>query len=479
MAERPNRGKGIPRGGLVLAMVAVVLLTAVRVEAGSLLARGLVAGGVAYGGSKSQGELLDVLKSTFSAFVDGDEEKVEAGAEEAARVVVKGALESNLVIAVGLAVADRARIAKERVKGFFRGASEKVTAALAIDGDERAWYERETKVLDSQPLSAVKPRHFVQPHARATAATPDPWSDRGGASPSGVGGGGQVESYEDEALVQAHAWGCWKVRTDRFSPDYPTWRARMQRRQATGASVDCREKKDVWGTAATSVAGTRQAESEDSGSSWFKESVEKERRARPDCYGIVSDSTAAECERARREDEKWKSGEESQSEYEKALTDTLGSDQTANSTDGDYMAALSDLENREAERKAREVAEKRRLDEERRAREVAERRERREAERRRRRLQRLSAQQEQEVARQFGEALGESLRNLSEAYSGSKSTQRTGYVGGTRKCTYGSYTTQRGEVMCRPKCTYGTHIDSSGYMGCLCSNGTPHGCGTR
>ena len=390
MAERPNRRDGIARG-LVLVMVAMVLLTAVRVEAGSLLARGLVAGGaaggVAYGVSKSQGELLGVFKSTFSAFVDGDEEKAEAGVEEAARVVVKGALESNPVIAVGFAVGDRVRLAKERVKSFFGRAGEAVAdakAALAIDGEERAWYERETKVLDSQPLSAVKPRHFVQPHARATAATPDPWSDRGGAGPSGVGGGGQVESYEDEALVQAHAWGCWKVRTDRFSPDYATWRARMQLRQATGASVDCREKKDEWGTAATPATGTGKAESPHGGSSWFKESVEKEQRARPDCYGIVSDSTAAECERARREDEKWKSGEESQSEYEKALTDTLGSDQTANSTDGDYMAALRDLETREAERKAREAAERRRLDEERRAREVAERR-RIEAERRARR----------------------------------------------------------------------------------------------
>ena len=386
MAERPNRGKGIARG-LVLVMVAMVLLTAVRVEAGSLLARGLVAGGaaggVAYGVNKTHGKLFDVLKSTLSAATAGDDEKVEAGAEEAARVVAKGALESNLVIAGGFAVANRARVAKERVKGFFRGVSEKVTAALAIDSDEREWYEREIKDLDPHTLSAVKKRHFVEPPAPAAAASPDPWSNRVG-SPSGFGGGGQVESYEDEALVQAHAWGCWKVRTDRFSPDYPTWRARMQRRQATGASVDCGEKKDEWGTAATSVAGTRQAESEDGGSSWFKESVEKEQRARPDCYGIVSDSTAAECERARREDEKWKSGEESQSEYEEALTDTLGSDQTANSTDGDYMAALRDLETREAERKAREAAERRRLDEERRAREVAERR-RIEAERRARR----------------------------------------------------------------------------------------------
>ena len=448
MAERPNRRDGIARG-LVLTIVAILLLSAVRVEAG-LLARGIVAGGAAggvvFGFNKTQGKLFGVLESTLSAFVDGDEEKVEAGAEEAARVVAKGALESNLVIAGGLALADRARVAKERVEGFFRGASEKVTAALAIGSDEREWYEREIKDLDPHTLSAVKKRHFVEPPAPAAAASPDPWSNRVG-SPSGFGGGGQVESYEDEALVQAHAWGCWKVRTDRFSPDYPTWRARMQRRQATGASVDCGEKKDEWGTAATSVAGTRQAESEDGGSSWFKESVEKERRARPDCYGIVSDSTAAECERARREDEKWKSGEESQSEYEKALTDTLGSDQTANSTDGDYTAALSDLENREAERKAREVAERRRLEEERRAREVAERRtleeerrarevaerqerrERREAERRRRRLQQLRAQQEQEVARQFGEALGESLRNLSEVLSGSTSATGSGSSG--------------------------------------------------
>ena len=386
MAERPNRRDGIARG-LVLTIVAILLLSAVRVEAG-LLTRGIVAGGaaggVAYGVNKTHGKLFGVLKSTLSAFVDGDEEKVEAGAEEAARVVAKGALESNLVIAGGVAVANRARVAKERVKGFFRGVSEKVTAALAIDSDEREWYEREIKDLDPHTLSAVKKRHFVEPPAPAAAASPDPWSNRVG-SPSGFGGGGQVESYEDEGLVKAHAWGCWKVRTDRSSPDYPTWRARMQRRQATGASVDCGEKKDEWGTAETPTAGTGKAETERGGSSWFKESVEEERRARPDCYGMVSDSRAAECDRASREDEKWKSGEESQSEYEKALADTLGSDQPANSTDGgDYMAALKDLEKKEEERKAREQAERRRLEEERRAREVAERR-RLEAERRERR----------------------------------------------------------------------------------------------
>ena len=52
--------------------------------------------------------------------------------------MAKGALEGNLVIAGGLALADRARVAKERVEGFFRGASEKVTAALAIGSDERS-----------------------------------------------------------------------------------------------------------------------------------------------------------------------------------------------------------------------------------------------------------------------------------------------------------------------------------------------------
>ena len=229
----------------------------------------------------------------------------------------------------------------------------------------------------------MKKRHFVEPPARAGAASPDPWSNKGGGSSSGVGGGGQGEGYEDEALVQAHAWGCWKVRVDRFSPDYATWRARMQRRQATGASVDCREKKDDWGTAATPPADTGKGESEHGGSSWLKERVEEERRARPDCYGIVSDSTAGDCERdpwaaerkversvagggteardgqwdkgaewAVRRNAEWKSAEESQSEYARALADTLGSD-PQRSTDGDYLAALRDLERMETESGAR------------------------------------------------------------------------------------------------------------------------------
>ena len=139
MAERPNRGKGIARG-LVLAMVAVVLLAAVRVEAG-LLTRATVAGGAAvgvgYGVNKTHGKLFDVLKSTLSAAFAGDDEKAEAGVEEAARVVAKGALESNLVIAGGFAAWERVQTAKERIKRLFSGASEKVTAPLAIDSDER------------------------------------------------------------------------------------------------------------------------------------------------------------------------------------------------------------------------------------------------------------------------------------------------------------------------------------------------------
>ena len=406
MSKTRNLHNGIACG-LVVTMMAVLLLAAVRAEAGNLLTRGIVVGGVAYGVNKYSGELVDVAESTLSAAIEGDEDKAEAGLGKARRVLAKGALESFPVIAVGFAVAERVRTAKERVKSFFSGVGEAVTdarAALAINRDEREWYEREAKVLDPQPLSVVKKRHFVEPAARATAASPDPWSNQVGGNPSGVGGSGQGESYEDEALVQAHAWGCWNVRVSRFSPDYPTWRARMQRRQATGASVDCREKKDEWGTVATPSAGTGQAESEHGGSPSFKERVEEERRARPQCYGIVSDPTAAECERdpwaaegkveervtsgepgardgqwdkgsewARREDESRKSVEESQSEYAEALSATLGSDQPG-STDGDYMAALRDLEKQEEERKAREEAERRRMEEERRAREVAERR---------------------------------------------------------------------------------------------------------
>ena len=47
MAERPNRRDGIARG-LGLTIVAVLLLPAVRVEAG-MLARGIVVGGAAGG----------------------------------------------------------------------------------------------------------------------------------------------------------------------------------------------------------------------------------------------------------------------------------------------------------------------------------------------------------------------------------------------------------------------------------------------
>ena len=67
MAERPNRRDGIARG-LVLTIVAILLLSAVRVEAG-LFTRGLVAGGgvggVVYGGNKTKENCLVCSRVRF------------------------------------------------------------------------------------------------------------------------------------------------------------------------------------------------------------------------------------------------------------------------------------------------------------------------------------------------------------------------------------------------------------------------------
>lgn len=122
-----------------------------------------------------------------------------------------------------------------------------------------------------------------------------------------------------------------------------------------------------------SKAGSKQEESFS-----LEKWAESERRARPDCYGVISDTKAAECEQdpwaakpkeekpgtSKAAQERVKRGsrgvDESQNEYAKALADTLGDKRKEMSTDGDYMGALDALErNRiEADRRNADVGER-------------------------------------------------------------------------------------------------------------------------
>ena len=336
MTNRKNWRSGFLTGFAILTMVAL-LLAAQPVEA-NLLGRAIGVGGVGHSLKTNFEENLGALNQMFDGFFENNQEKVADAWNTVKDTPRRLIVHAFPVLDTADALRGRVGSAKAKVKRFVGRARDTVggvreavsdaRAALAINRDEWKWYKSKAKILDGRPLPVATRSQFVRP----TSVVPKP------------------------------------------------------------------------------TKATAKADSKGDKSFSFKKWTETEQNARPDCYGAVSNAKAAECDRdpwaaasdpwaaesearkaeaakasrepqgqwgsgtepAARDDDSRKSAEESKSEYEKALAATLGGDQPKASTDGDYMAALTDLEAKEAERKAGEEAERRRLEEERRAREVVE-----------------------------------------------------------------------------------------------------------
>ena len=286
--------------------------------------------------------LPDMFDTAASGFVEGDDRKVDGALKEMdevpAHIVTDAFPVLGAVEAAGEKLKRMAESVKRKASRFVGRAREAaVDSRVALAGLGRKGGGIARRIFDAEPLS--KPDVGVSP--RALAGISSPWDAPGTASAKGAA---------------------------------DTW-----------AKNDPWAKSDPWARSAWDPEPAAQKSA--APSSGFRERVEAEQSARPNCYGVVSDDSE-ECKAGGGRDA-------SQDEYNKALSRTLGEDAGSGS---DYMAALSNLERKEAERKAREAAERRRLEEERRARELAkreaeERRARELAERRERRAAARRAQE--------------------------------------------------------------------------------------
>lgn len=296
--------------------------------------------------------LPDMFDTAGSGFVEGDDGKVESALKEMddvpAHIVTDAFPVLGAVEAAGEKLKRMAESVKRKASRFVGRAREAaVDSRVALAGLGRKGGGLARRIFDAEPLS--KPDVGVS--SRALAGISSPWDAPGAASAKGA----------------ADSW----AKNDPWAKSDP-W-----------------AKRDPWARSGWDPEPAAQERA--APSSGFRERVEAEQRARPNCYGVVSDDS---------EDCKEGGGRDaSQDEYNKALSRTLGEDV---GTGGDYMVALSNLERKEAERKAREAAERRRLEEERRARELAE-RQRIEAEKERKRA-RLAAKKARRRARLAREA---------------------------------------------------------------------------
>ena len=155
---------------LVAALVPIALLTGPSPahakwlsKPGATVAGGVVAGGVASSLRKNLDELPDRLRGALDAFSRDDAGGIEGTFEDLARLPGRIGMDASPVLSgargAGKKFKKRLVSAKRSIGRFVGRAGETVTdirAALAIDRDERQWYESEARVLDKAPLPSVK-----------------------------------------------------------------------------------------------------------------------------------------------------------------------------------------------------------------------------------------------------------------------------------------------------------------------------------
>ena len=221
------------------------LLTVASAEAGwkppapgPTAVAGAAAAGVGYSLRKNQGELVEQAGEVLSASMEGDTKEVERLVAETDRFSGKLVVDSHPVLRGLSWFVNTPRDAATRLREKLRSAQRKIgrlvgkagetvldaRAALAINKNERRWYESESGILDTKPLPAV--RVFVPsgtPVSGAAAAPVQdddflPWRERG-TNPAGeyalrcrgVYGVGRYSVFYSE----------WKRLMEKYSGDCP------------------------------------------------------------------------------------------------------------------------------------------------------------------------------------------------------------------------------------------------------------------
>ena len=154
---------------------------------GATVAGGIAVAGVGWSLKKNLGEAGDQIGEMVSAAIRGDTGEVGRLSKDLMKLPVDIAVDAFPVLTVGAGALDAAGAAGEKVRkrleaakrrvGQLAGAAGETVAdarvALAVDEDDRRWYESAVKVLDKSRLAAVtvpRTRQAPDPGTRA-----DPW----------------------------------------------------------------------------------------------------------------------------------------------------------------------------------------------------------------------------------------------------------------------------------------------------------------
>ena len=223
-----------------------LLLSAAPAEAGwkppapgSTAAAGAAAAGVGYSLRKNLGELIEQFGGVIGASIEEDAEAVYRLAAETDRFsgklvgdshpVLKGVFYSIHASRAAVAgVKEKLRSAQRKIGRLAGKAGETVLdarAALAINKNERRWYESQSGILDTRPLPEVRVRVPSSTPVSSAAAAPVqnddifPWRERG-SNPVGeyalrCGGEYGISRY---TVFYSH----WKRLMEEHSGECPT-----------------------------------------------------------------------------------------------------------------------------------------------------------------------------------------------------------------------------------------------------------------
>ncbi len=290
------RCRRVPRPALAL-LAGALLLGAAPVGAG-WLGRGIGVAGVGKSVTETLTENTGIVGEMVGAFIDGDDEKVSELMGEVKKTPGKLIKRAFPVLEAPLAIANRLKSAKQKIARFTGGVREGFTdarAALAVDRDRQDGGWSDAALLEGEPLPAPPETAFTATKYRYE-------------SPAEV-----LTALKGEAVRESGAAG-----------DKPA------------------------------------------ASSWdFDEWVVAKQEAKPHCYGVVDPETLpADCFGAAAAEEpaappavnqvEDSSSGASGDEYDAALAGVLGDGSASAATDDDYLAALNDLETKEAERRREE-----------------------------------------------------------------------------------------------------------------------------
>ena len=243
------------------------------------------------------GRLVGAFGTSAAGVIEDDESKFERGqgmTREAQadffkdQVTVLGIpilKAGDAVAAVKEGVKKRLDAVRRKVGRFFGKTGEAdARAALAVGGDER--HLSRAGILGKRPLPTARVSAPAAPGpGLGGAPSPDPWAAAAWRPARGASTAARRPPAE-VAAVAAHALGCSNVYIDRFSLAYDEFKARMQRRRATGADVNCSEVE---------ARGKDAPEKTDSAATAPKGSVSDLLKGRPgERYGVIDDDEAGD-----------------------------------------------------------------------------------------------------------------------------------------------------------------------------------------